>query len=217
MDSSEQSRYQIWLVRGIVSFSTIFMVWFAIANRTGLWKFVAFLLDSLAAFPRSLVSLADYYQGVPSEQILPSLIIGLALGILLTGVVYLSGESSIALIGRGDVQQALVVIERNWIRFLSFVVGGGIIGGLLGSQLLIYPTRHCTYDAVAPTAEYWIGILLTVIGIGVALHAIVVGHATADKNQGSNDLRLFQRHWYPSVVLVSNTIDLSCISLFSCC
>lgn len=50
---------------------------------------------------------------------------------------------------------------------LSLLIG--TIGGVLGSQLLTYPTRHCTYATETSPTEYQMGVIITLIGVIVTL------------------------------------------------
>lgn len=54
-------------------------------------------------------------------------------------------------------------------RSLLLAVGVGAAAGAVGSQVLAYPTRHCTYLAEAPYVEQQLGYLLTMVSALVLL------------------------------------------------
>lgn len=56
----------------------------------------------------------------------------------------------------------------------ALIMGGrglliGVLGGGLGSQLLTYPTQHCTYAPDISRVQYNLGVLITLAGAVIAL------------------------------------------------
>ena len=65
-------------------------------------------------------------------------------------------------------------ITRNW-RWLLIVMSSGLVGGIIGSQLLMYPLQHCTYTSDATTFEKQSGYVLTLIGVVIVLLPLSAG------------------------------------------
>ena len=66
------------------------------------------------------------------------------------------------------IQPEMRIFLAGWTGKPYLLVIGMLVGAL-GSQLLVYPTQHCTYAAEAPIAERQIGMMLALVGGVVSL------------------------------------------------
>lgn len=101
----------------------------------------------------------------------------LVAGVLAAGLAYALGLIFLnaVLVGLAAAVVVSLVIQPDMRSFLAGWMGKpylllvGVVIGTLGSQLLVYPTQHCTYASEAPMAERQIGVVLALVGGVVAL------------------------------------------------
>jgi sn-glycerol 3-phosphate transport system permease protein len=132
-----------WIGPAVLLMSALFLLGFAVGERQGLGRLIRLLGDALTAIPVSLRTLITYYADLSAGALLTSILIGLATG---AGLSLLNSRAS----------------SDRWR-----IIAAGTIGGAIGSQLLTYPTRHCTYLADAETGERWIGVAITAVGAAI--------------------------------------------------
>lgn len=143
---------------GVIWICGAFIVWFIVAERQGLGALIDWLVAGVRKFPSGISSVVSYYGDLEIGLLWPSLLIGLIAGIGLTLLVArmrATAEESTDAPLRGN-------------RITRLMLAGGL-GGIIGSQLLTYTTRHCTYAADIDAAQRILGWAITLIGVLVAL------------------------------------------------
>ncbi len=206
-------RFERWSTRLILTFSLLFLLWFAIAEWDGLVDFIEYLWGTIAIIPQSVETVITYYDELPAEQLVPSLLLGGVFGAVMTAlllllmraraevvlpsplfivtgifgamVTYLAGVIFINAVFFGVLVTILVaVIFQPGVRatllsaqpgrlllepFFWLLVSAGLVGGMFGSQLMAYPTQHCTYADDAQSVDRQIGAVLVVVGALIVL------------------------------------------------
>lgn len=68
-----------------------------------------------------------------------------------------------------SLETARRAFSRDLAPYTLLAVFGGVVGGALGSQVMAYPTQHCTYAADAPLNQRQLGVVVTAFGTLFAL------------------------------------------------
>jgi sn-glycerol 3-phosphate transport system permease protein len=164
-----------------------FGVWFAVTEWAGLSAFLTWLGSSLAQLPTSLQALVAYYAALPAAQVVPSLLIGAAVGALL-----------IWRMGRRD-QRLSAGRLVGWM-----ALGAGL--GLISAQLFAYTTRHCTYAADADGGQAIAGYVLTAL-LALALPALA--WTLARSRSADTQAGYFKGGWIALLLLAPTLFSLS--------
>jgi sn-glycerol 3-phosphate transport system permease protein len=183
-------RIQTVSVRLITAFVAVFSLWFILTEREGLLRLITWLINGLAAAPRSVEALITYYLGLPAQPLLFSL-----------GVGGLTGGIASYLIWRNA--------RRNGRRVPNPVtgvaLGTGI--GMAGAQITAAATQHCTYTAEAAAAEVILGIFLTVLtalAVLLPLWTLLLGRRRVDQAESG----YFRSRWLGYVLLAPSLLSL---------
>lgn len=183
-------RLQTFSVRLITAFVALFAAWFILSEREGLLRLLTWLLQGLAAAPRSLEALISYYLSLPAAPLLLSLGVGGATG----------GFASY-LIGRAAQRNG----QRAFNLLRGVALGAGI--GMLGAQIAAAATQHCTYRAEAAFAEVVLGALLTVLtalAVLVPLWTLLLGRRRVEQAESG----YFRNRWLPYLLLAPSLLSL---------
>lgn len=132
-----------------LSAAALFMAYFVVRNRDGfaaLWQLVR---DALLDVPDSVAAVAEYFASVPAQALAYSLLAGGLFGLVTTALALSAGGGSLG----HELRR-----RRGWL-----AAAGGTIVGALGTQIMMYPTRHCTYLPGASGAEFRLGLVVTVL------------------------------------------------------
>ena len=141
---------------------------FSFQNRQGLKTLVWLMRDALVALPDLLKNIIDYFANVPDEQLAYSLLIGGVFGGVSTALITV-------------LQHRKSPIQPS-ARLRWFSGGTGVITGAIGSQILLYPTQHCTYAPGSAGAEFRMGVVVTVLSallLLVPLWTVMLGNPLA--------------------------------------
>ncbi len=94
-----QQLVEKWSPRFISGFSLVFLAWFVFSEWGGLVRFGDYLAGAVAATPGSAQTIWTYYGGLPAEQLLPSLLVGVIFGMVTTVIISLTIRAEIRLPG----------------------------------------------------------------------------------------------------------------------
>jgi len=209
-----------WLERGwkpLISAGIFaFIVWFVVGQAGGFATLGEFLAAAVRVIPDAISLIVQYYQQLPTEQLIGSLVIGGGVGAIATILVYwgaygwvklprpamrdMFGGVVVGLIAtqigvyvfdavliglvmmiglafitqKDDKRLTRIATWRSLMSPASFRVTamGGVFGtlaGMIGAQLLNYPSQHCTLATEADVFIQQAGLLLTIIGAVVVL------------------------------------------------
>jgi sn-glycerol 3-phosphate transport system permease protein len=131
--------WAVWL------FPTLVVIAFLASEWSGLRRLAQFLWDAFQGIPAFMGDMLTHYQEAPRQDILLSLALGAGLGFGLTAWLY--------------PKERLAPPAQRW---RGAAYGAGL--GSLGSQLLLYPTLHCTYAFEVGNSQFLLGLALTVLG-----------------------------------------------------
>ncbi len=132
------------LLVGAVAFLLIFVA----AQRGGFRSLWALLRDAALSLPSFIQETAAYFAEAPAEPVAPSLGVGAAFGLLAT------------LLYTRRLRDPSIPHSPHW---LWIAAGAGALAGGLGGQILMVPTRHCTYAPGASGAEFRMGLFVTAL------------------------------------------------------
>jgi sn-glycerol 3-phosphate transport system permease protein len=134
---------------GLLALLVAYLLVFFIPRHEGLRSMLDYLADALVSVPAYVTTVTDYFATAPGGQMWHSLWIGALFGAGATAVVHLWPR-------------------RSWRRLRALPVGvtlllvlGGAVAGALGSQILMYPTRHCSYGPDIAAAQFRLGVGIT--------------------------------------------------------
>lgn len=172
--------------RALIGFTALFLGGFAIAERDGLIRLIGWVGRAIVGTPDAIGAIVAYFSKLPSDTFARSLTIGVVVG--LTFSAYLA-----------------LRLRRRGL-FIAPPIAIGLIGGAIGSQIVPYALRHCTYAADAPPAEAIIGVILTGISaliVVVPAWAVRIGRRAAWRTVGT-----FQSAWLPVALLAPTLLGL---------
>jgi sn-glycerol 3-phosphate transport system permease protein len=210
-----------WLERGwkplIAGGIFAFIVWFVVGQAGGFATLGEFLAGAVRVIPDAVSLIVQYYQQLPTEQLIGSLVIGGGVGAIATILVYWGAYGWVKLPRPamremlGGVVVGLIFVQIRVYVFDAVVIGlvvmvgialitqkddkrlfslttwrglmstptslritvmGGVFGalaGMVGAQLLNYPSQHCTLATEADVFIQQAGLVLTIIGAVVVL------------------------------------------------
>ncbi|MCS6835784.1 MAG: sugar ABC transporter permease [Anaerolineae bacterium] len=178
-----------WFLPTISVLALAFLAWFIIDQREGLVRLLSWTWNGLAQTPQALQNVANHYAFLPSAQLWPSLLLGALFGASL-GAWWMSRFGP-RKSGRDTIWGAV----------------GGLLLGLVGSQLLILPMQHCTFAAEAPISQQIIGLGLVLAGVLIALLPFL-SWATRRVRRYDSTAGYFRSAWLPYVLLVPMLLSL---------
>lgn len=129
----------------IWTFPAVVIVAFLLSEGDGMRRLWDFLWHAIRNAPDFFSDMVTYYQHLPSDHLLLSSAIGGGVGLALTAWLYPKEK-----------------VTQPIIRWRGATYGGVL--GVMGSQLLLYPTQHCTYALETGSTQFVLGIVLTVLG-----------------------------------------------------
>lgn len=174
----------------------IFLSAFFISEREGLVKLWNFVTHAIQTTPDFINKIIDYFEAVPSNQLRPSLLIGAIFGAISTAVVYLSAQGGANLANFSPRNTGLAIL-----------IGTGV--GAASSQILMYPMQHCTYAPEIESAQYRLGLLVTVFSTLIALvptWTLLLRRKTTDL--GESSAGYFKSYFLPYLLLLPTLIFL---------
>jgi len=147
------SRFRIdprWWSRGVLAAAGLFAFLFFAAQVRGLKSFWDLLSDAVVRIPDFVDrQIVEYFASVPADQLGYSLLVGGGFGALATALFVLAGETWDWRVFRQP---------RAWL-----MVGMGVLMGGLGAQILMIPTRHCTYAPGVDGQQFRLGLVVTAL------------------------------------------------------
>lgn len=183
-------RLQQLSVRAITAFVIVFSAWFVIAERDGLLRLLTWLLEGLAAAPRTLETLINYFLTLPAEPLLLSAGVGSLVGGALSYAIW---------------RRAMRAGNRLPNLALSLALGAGV--GAAGAQIAATATQHCTYRPEATAAETALGVLLTALtatAVLVPLWTLLLGRRRLEQA----DSGYFRSRWLGYLLLLPTLLSL---------
>lgn len=142
-------RFSIPWQRALLLAALVFLIAFFAAYVDGLRALWDMLRDAVEAVPGFLGDIVDYFGRVPADQLGMSILVGGAFGAISTALVY----------------SIVNVAPRN----RGLAVSTGAVAGGLGAQILLYPTRHCTYAPDIDGVQFRMGLVMTVLSALILL------------------------------------------------
>lgn len=156
-----------WWGRVVLALCMAFIGWFIVAEFDGLRTLGEWLWNGIRLTPDGLAYIVNYYGNLAIEQLLFSVLVGVVFGTGVTLFLYYANKP----------------LYKNGLS--RRVILTGVIGGALGSQVLAYPTQHCSYASDAPSAEALLGIVITAVG---TFFVLIPAWSLLFRREGSKNL-----------------------------
>lgn len=137
----DSPRFDRWWARGVALGVAALTLYILITEWDGVVRFGAWLWAGLSAAPQSFANLTNYYAVLPAAQLIPSLLIGAAVGLVMSV--------------RAVRQRR---IDPPWGALTVSTALGAFSGQVLTATL-----QHCTYAPEAPAVEVVAGVALTAL------------------------------------------------------
>ncbi len=147
-DRASTYRSRKLLERLLLVGAAAFLLIFVAVQRGGFRSLWALLRDAVLSLPSFAQETAAYFAEAPVEQITLSLGVGAAFGLLAT------------LLYTRRLSDTIAPRSPRWVWVAA---GVGALAGGLGGQVLMVPTRHCTYAPAASGAEFRLGLFMTAL------------------------------------------------------
>ncbi len=145
-----------------VAFLVVALIgYFTVTEWDGLVRLGQWLLDAISTLPTGLTALVSYYATLPFNQLAPSLLVGVLVGLV------------------GSIR----VLAR--VSAVSLLMGAGV--GTVSAKVLTAAMQHCTYAPEAPLVQVILGLMVTAVSSLILLVPLwaVMQRGTARRAEGS--------------------------------